>query len=468
MLLSALMAVSGLIACLIPEDTSRTPLLLSALLTGATGLFPLIFVRPGKHRLNFRESNFVVVAAWLVACLFGMMPYLFYGGVFTFVNALFESVSGFTTTGASILTDIEALPAGLLFWRTATAWVGGVGIVTLVSRLMADRSAQSTLSGAEISSIARQDQPGKRSNLFANRMLVIYVALTMLCTLALKLTGLPWFDAVTTAMSACSTCGFCTRNESIASFQNPAAEMVLTATMLLAGINFGLVFLTFIRGSRRNVFKSEIARAFLILTGLAVVLVTADLRLQGGYTSLTRALQDAAFQVASIATTTGFATRDTTQWPYLSMGILLVCSLICGCSGSTSGGMKMDRMVLALKGVLLKVKQYTHPSTVYTIRVDGRLRSEEQVGDAFGFIFCYLGIMMACCLVNLAGGLDFTTGLTASIACIGNVGPGFGDVGSMANFSDIPVVIKCTGMLEMLVGRLEIFPVLYLFRGFRE
>ena len=467
LLVSALMAVSGVIACFIPNDESRMPLLFSAFVTGAVGVFPLIFVRRGKHRLNFREGNCVVVLSWLFACTFGMMPFLFYGGEFTFVNALFESVSGFTTTGASILTDIESLPHGLLFWRTATAWVGGVGIVTLFSRLMVGRSDKSALSGSEISSMAREEQPDVRSEFFANRMLLVYVVLTLLSTGALKLTGLGWFDAVTTAMSACSTCGFCTRNESIASFNNPSAEIVLTVTMLLAGLNFGLIFVSLTKGRHRNLFTSQISQAFLLLVLLGIVLVTGDLLVKGNYTSFWTAVKDAAFQVASISTTTGFATKDTTQWPTLAMGVLLVCSLVCGCSGSTSGGIKMDRVTLAVEGVLAKVKRYTQPNRVFIIRVDGRERSDEQVADALAFIVCYMAIMVFCSILNYVAGLDFVTGLSASIACIGNVGPGFGDLGSMANYSDVPVLIKYSSMVEMIVGRLEIFPVLYLFRGFR-
>ena len=189
LLVSALMVVSGIIACYTPEDESRVPLLMSAFLTGTVGFYPLIFVRKGQHRLNFREGNCIVVGAWLFACLFGMLPYLFYGREFTLVNALFESVSGFTTTGASILNDIEALPRGLQFWRISTAWVGGVGIVTLFSMLTV-RADKSTLSGAEISTVARESFAGERNDNFANRMLCTYIVLTMASLLALKLTGL--------------------------------------------------------------------------------------------------------------------------------------------------------------------------------------------------------------------------------------------------------------------------------------
>ena len=465
LLVAALMAVSGLIACFTPGDGSAVELLFSAFVTAVAGSFPLLFVRRARHKLNFKEGNAIVVGSWCFACLFGMVPFLLYGREFTLVNALFESVSGFTTTGASILEDVEALPRGLQFWRISTAWVGGVGIVTLFSMIMSGHEEKSTLSGAEISNVARQAVRGERSERFANKMLITYVALTVVTFFALKLTGLPWFDAATNAMSACSTCGFCIRNTSIAFYNNPAAELVLTVAMLTAGINFGVIFLTFVRGSQRHLFNSETIRVFLLLVAGAICVITLDLMLSGGYPSLGEALRDASFQVASISTTTGFATQDTTQWPVLSMAILLVCSLICGCSGSTSGGIKIDRALLAVKGVRDKVGSAIDPGRVRTIRVDGHPRSAEEVADAFGYIFCYLVIVVISGAVNIAGGLDFTTGLTASIACIGNVGPGFGEVGSLDNYSAIPEFLKITSMLEMLIGRLEIFPVLYLVRS---
>ena len=466
LLVAALMTVSGIIACVTPGDESRTALLFSAFLTGTLGSFPLIFVRKGRHRLTFSEGNCIVVGAWLLTCLLGMLPYLFYGHEFTLVNALFESISGFTTTGASILNDIEALPRGLQFWRISTAWVGGVGIVTLFS-MMTGGLDKSTLSVAEISNVARESFSGERNGSFANRMLATYVALTFVAFFALKLTGMAWFDAATNAMSACSTCGFCTRNTSIAFYANPAAEVVLTVVMLAAGIHFGILFLAFLKGRPRYFWKSETIKTFLCLVLLATAVVTADLMLRGGYASFGTALRDASFQVASISTTTGFATQDTTLWPPLSMAVLLVCSLICGCSGSTSGGIKIDRAILAAKGIHRKVALTVSPSAVRFVRVDGRIRSDEQVNDAFSYIFCYLFIVVVFAAVNIAFGLDFTTGVTASVACIGNVGPGFGDVGSMANYAAFPTFLKAAGMIEMLIGRLEIFPILYLLRSVR-
>ncbi len=461
-----LMGVAGIVACCTPGDASRMPLLYSAFITGTVGFYPLIFVRRGRQPLSFREGNCIVVVAWIFACLFGMLPFLLYGHEFTLVNALFESVSGFTTTGASILNDIEALPRGLQLWRISTAWVGGIGIVTLFSMLIRERLDKSTLSGAEISSVAREPFAGERSNSFAQRMLATYTSLTGVTFISLVLTGMGWFDALTNAMSACSTCGFCTRNSSIAFYGNPAAEIILTVAMIAAGINFGILFLAFLRGRPHFFLKSEIIKVFLSLLGIATILVTVDLMTKGNYPSFGNALRDAAFQVASISTTTGFATQDTTLWPPLSMAMLILCSLICGCSGSTSGGIKIDRAILAAKGIHRKVGLTVAPNAVKNIRVDGRAKADSQISDAYAYIFCYLLVLVVFSAVNITVGLDFTTSITASIACIGNVGPGFGDVGSMSNYAAFPGILKFTSMLEMLIGRLEIFPVLYLFRSF--
>ncbi|MBP5333005.1 MAG: TrkH family potassium uptake protein, partial [Bacteroidales bacterium] len=226
-----------------------------------------------------------------------------------------------------------------------------------------------------------------------------------------------------------------------------------------------LLFMTFIKGKPRFIIKSETVKIFLSLVLIAIAVVTGDLLINGHYSSFGNALRDASFQVASISTTTGFATQDTTLWPPLSMSVIIICSLICGCSGSTSGGIKIDRAILAAKGIHRKVKMTVSPGSVCFVRVDGKLRSEEQVSDAYAYIFCYLFILVVFASLNIAMGLDFTTGVTASVACIGNVGPGFGDVGSMCNYAAFPSLLKVSGMLEMLIGRLEIFPVLYLFRS---
>lgn len=467
MLLAILMAISSIIAYFTPGDGSWMILLYSTLLTASTGIFPLLFVRRSNHKLNFKEGNFIVVSAWVAACLFGMLPFLLYGEEFTPINALFESVSGFTTTGASILTDIENMPRGIQFWRISTAWVGGIGIVTLFSMIMAGNMNKSTLSSAEISEIARTSYSTDRKASFTQRMLITYVTLTITTLFALKLTGIAWFDSLTNAMSACSTCGFCIRNVSIAYYSNPAAEVVLTIAMITSALNFGILFLAFMRRSPFYIWKSETVRVFISLIALAIVVVTINLLSTGQYDSIWSALRDAAFQVASLSTTTGFATKDTNLWPHLSIAVLVLCSLFCGCTGSTSGGIKIDRAILAFKGIGRKISVAISPNIVRNISIDNRIRPDSLVNDAFCYIFCYFLIVIVFAATNIACGLDFTTGVTASIAFIGNVGPGFGDVGSMSNYSDFPSFLKICGIAEMLVGRLEIFPILYVFKSLR-
>ena len=313
--------------------------------------------------------------------------------------------------------------------------------------------------------MARSHFSGEKTDWIANRMLIMYIVLTLVTFGALCLTGMGWFDAITNAMSACSTCGFCVRNTSIAYYANPVAEIILTFAMFAAGIHFGILFLALFKGRVKSLWKSETIRVFTLLVITAIIIVTVDLMLRGHYSSLGAAVRDASFQVVSLSTTTGFATQDTTLWPSLSISLLIICSLICGCSGSTSGGIKIDRAILAAKGIHQKVAMTVMPNSVKVVRIDGRLRSEKQLSDANSYILCYLLIIVFFAALNIAFGLDFTTGVTASIACVGNVGPGFGAVGSMSNYAAFPTALKVSGMIEMLVGRLEIFPMLYLFQS---
>jgi len=264
-------------------------------------------------------------------------------------------------------------------------------------------------------------------------------------------------------MSACSTCGFCVRNESIAFYGNPASEVVLSLAMLASGLNFSILFMTFVRGSRRNIFKNETARAFLTMVGIAIVIVTFDLILKKGLPIL-EALREASFQIASLSTTTGFATADTTTWPPMSIAILVICSLVCGCSGSTSGGIKFDRVYLACKDVFTDVKKKTSPARINLVHIGGKPCPDTEIQETLAFIFLYFLIILAFAVINSAGGLDIVTSFTASAACIGNVGPGFGEVGSMSNYAFFPDWLKLSSVFEMLLGRLEIFPVLYLLR----
>lgn len=413
------------------------------------------------------EDGFrIVTGCWVAACVFGALPFLLFGGEFTVVNAFFESVSGFTTTGASILNNIEALPDGMQFWRIATAWMGGIGIVTLVSLVISGQhDRHSVLSSAELSDLAKSYYGGRKRN-FVYRMIAVYLIITTASAIALRLTKMPWFDATTLAMSACSTCGFCTKNISVAFYNNVAVEIILIAAMLMGATNFSLMFSTVWPDKRthKNLFNTQVIRWFLALVAIAILAVTANLYYSGYCATFPKALRLAAFQVCSLSTTTGFATADTNLWPTGSMGILILCSLVCGCSGSTSGGMKMDRFVIVVKSLKGLVNSLIGVKNVNRTKLDGQLKTEENITSILAFMGIYM-LIIAIGTIIFAISMDFKTSITAAIACIGSVGPGFGDVGSMGNYAGFLGFQKVAAMIIMLLGRVEIFPMLIAIRS---
>ena len=463
---SMLMMASAGVAWHEDSEAATLPLSYAGLITAIVGVFPLIFV-PKQRSIGKREGFFIVTFSWILSCIFGALPYIMYGGEFTLVNAFFESVSGFTTTGASILNDIEALPNGLLFWRIASAWIGGIGIVALVSLMIPSKDdMQSVLASAESSDLARSEFSGRKKR-FVYTMVTIYAGITAVSAVALRLCGMRWFDAVTHAMSACSTCGFSTRNASIAAFDNPWIELVLIVAMLMGGSNFALLQTTILPWKKgRTNFHSETFRRFMLGVAAASGITAADLLLSGRCSSVIEAVRLSAFQIASISTTTGFATTDTDTWPALSITVLCICSVFCGCTGSTSGGIKVDRALLAVKGMRAKLHSILHPAHMETVRIDGRIRMTEEVEDTFVFILFYLSLIAVGGFINSAGGMDLRSGVSAAMACMGNVGPGFGIVGSMGNYAGLPDILKANSMVLMLLGRLEIYPFFLVFGRF--
>lgn len=461
-----LMSFSALIAFLNGRDGSLYPLLISAGITLVVALACVLGTKP-YHRIDLKTGFSIVTGCWVAACFFGALPFVLYGHEFTFVNALFESVSGFTTTGASILNDIEAVPKGLLFWRVATSWIGGIGVVSLVSIVVSSRNdSHSQLAGMELSSIAKEYYSGRRRQ-FIYRILVVYVGLTLISIYALHLAGMSWFDAGAHAMSACSTCGFSTKNLSVAAFNSPTVEAILCVSMLLAGINFSLIFSTFWPSgpNRKNLFNTKIVRVFLGAVLLGILCMTLNLLMTKTYSTFGEAFRVASFQMCSISTTTGFATADTNLWPAFSKGVIIIGSLICGCSGSTSGGIKIDRVWFALIGTSEMVKTLAHPNKHDYVRMDGITKTEDEVSSVISFIMLYLLIVVVGMMVYTVCGMDFQTGLSASIACVGNVGPGFGVIGSMGNYAGLSDFLKVFSTVLMLLGRLEIYPILIVIRN---
>lgn len=459
--LAAFMLASAGVSLLNNHDSALYPLLLSSFVTAILGLFPLIFVERVEE-IKTKEGYAIVVGSWLVACVVGMFPYLIWGGEFSLVNAWFESVSGFTTTGASILNDIEFLPRGLLFWRSATTWIGGIGVVmfALVILPSMGRSRQ-MLYNVELSTIAK-DNFHYRSREIMRILIFVYLGLTLATTVLLKLSGMCWFDAATHAMSACGTSGFSTKNASVAFFDNPTIELVMMGAMTLSGIHFGVLYAT-MTGRRNNIFRSEIVRVYVGMMVIASLIIAANLFSDGLYPTFVESLRHASFQVVSVTTTSGFATADTNLWPSLAIILLIFCSVVCGCAGSTSGGMKVDRLVIAAKVIRNRVKLQQHPTAVITTRTDGTVQGDNVLNLVLTFVVAYILLVLVGTIIYAMFGCDIMTSFTATIACISNVGPGFGEVGSLDNYSELPTILKLNSTLLMLVGRLEIFGFIQLF-----
>ena len=457
---SLLMFLSAFIAYENSQDESFLPLVFSAMTTFLIGFFAIIATKP-QENMGLEEGFCIVTGCWVAACSFGALPFLMFGGEFSIINAFFESVSGFTTTGASILNNIEALPMGLQFWRIATAWMGGIGIVALVSLVIpTQQDRHCVLASAELSDLAKSYYGGRKKH-FVYRMIAVYLVITSASAIALRLTKMPWFDAVTLAMSACSTCGFCIKNMSVAFYDNWVVEAILIVAMLLGATNFSLLFSTVWpdKHTLKNLFNTQVVRWFLGLVAAATLIITANLYFSGYYSSFPKALRLAAFQVCSLSTTTGFATADTNLWPPCSIGLLMLCSLVCGCSGSTSGGMKMDRFVIVVKSLKSMVSSLIGAKNVDSTKLDGQVKTVQNVSSILAFMGTYM-LIVAVGTVIFAVSMDFKTSLSASIACMGSVGPGFGEVGSLDNYAGLLGFQKVVAMFVMLLGRVEIFPML--------
>lgn len=459
--IAAFMLLSAGISYVSGVDSSFYPLLLSALLTALLGAFPLIFVEK-RVQISNKEGFCVVVGSWLVACIVGTFPYLMWGGEFTLMNAWFESVSGFTTTGATILNDIEELPRGLLFWRMATCWIGGMGVVMFALVILPSMGrSRMMLSNVEMSSLAKENFH-YRTQMIVQILMVVYLGMTVLSTLMFKVAGMHWFDALCHGMSSVATCGFSTKNASLAFYNSPMIEAVLVTTILVAGIHFGLIYAT-VTGKKGNIFRSEVTRVYLALVFVASLLVAASLYSAELYPTFGQSFRHAIFQVSSLITTSGFATADTNTWTSFAIIILIFVSMVCACSGSTTGGIKIDRLVLSAKMMKARMKQQRHPNAVIRIKLDGVIQENDTLHTVTVFIVAYMMLILLGSLIGALCGLDLMTAFSGAVACVGNVGPGFGEVGSMDNFAAIPAVMKGVDALLMLFGRLEIFGLIQFF-----
>ncbi len=422
---------------------------------------PLILLRPKRDRRFYAREGFVCAAGtWLILSLFGALPFVFSGAIPQYIDAVFETVSGFTTTGASILREIESLPRGILLWRSLTHWVGGMGVlVFMLAILPADNSRAMYLLRAEVPGPTKGKLvPKLRAT--ARILYGIYLALSALELAALLCTGMPFYDSLVTTMATAGTGGFSVLNTSIAGYQSAAAEWVIAVFMLLFGVNFNLYFFLLI-GQFRNILKSEELRTYLaVILCATAVIVWNTLTL---FDSFGDALRTAFFQVTSIISTTGFVTADFNLWPTLSKTVLLVLMVVGASAGSTAGGLKVSRVILLFKNAMREIKHILRPRSVNVTRLDGELIPEETARATSNYLVLYFGIFLVSSLLISVDGQTVETTLTASLTCLNNVGPGLGAVGPVGNFADFSAFSKAVLSLEMLIGRLEIIPLLVFF-----
>jgi len=454
LLLNALFLFISSIISGINGDQAFLPLLYSSIVVGLFGAFPLIFVSASGSIKN-KEGLCIVVASWLASCFAGTLPYILWGGEFNFTNAWFESVSGYTTTGSSILTNIEILPMGLLFWRAATHWIGGIGIIIFVLAVVPSmRISGMVLSHVELSPIARDNfQHNTRKTL--RILLRVYVGLTLLETISLFMCGMNIFDAITHSFATIATGGFSTKNLSIAHYNSVPIEIVIIIFMLLSGIHFGLIFSTIFEGSKK-IYKSIVVRYYILAIVTGIVLTTFNLY-KDQYKNLFNALRYAAFQITSIGTSTGFANADSSIWPALAQILVIFFALQCACAGSTSGGIKADRFVMLWKAVIKQLKLLRHPNAVISVRIDDKIIKSDILAMGVLYLCVYLGLVFIATIFLVALGVDMLSSFSGVVATTGNVGPGLGTVGSMSNFSHIPSLGKWILTGTMLLGRLEIY-----------
>ncbi len=459
LLFNALFMFISFLFSLYFDENSALPLLYSSLICVIFGVFPLIFVERTEG-INFGEGLFIVVLGWVVTCFAGMLPYLLWGGEFTFANAWFESVSGFTTTGSTILNDIESLPKGLLFWRSSTQWIGGIGIILFILLILPQsKSARINIYNTEISSLSKLNFRYKTKKI-VQILIIVYVSLTLLETILLSLFGMSVFDAINHSFATIATGGFSTRNMSIAAYDSIAIEIIIIVFMIISGLHFGLIFST-ITFKKENIFNSSLTKAFLTVLFIGVLLVTLKLYFSGYY-NWWDSLRYAAFQVISVGTNTGFATVDTPHWPIFTQLIIIYFTIQCAMAGSTSGGLKFDRVYLFFKLLVKQIKLLKHPNGVFVTKIDGRTINEQLEQQTVVFIVLYIATFFITALILTSMDIDGMTAFSASITTLGNAGPGFGGVSSLGNFANIPDLGKYFLSLNMLLGRLEIFNLIAL------
>lgn len=458
LLVSALfMLLSVFVSLLDGGDTALAPLLISFTITFIFGIFPFFFVRK-TTQISLKDGYMIIFLSWLLSFIFGMLPYALWGGPFTLVNAWFESVSGFTTTGATILEDVEALPRSLLFWRSSTHFIGGLGVVVFLLLIIPNSSpVRLRLTNMELSSLSRDDYRS-RANKTVFIFAYVYLGICGAAFLSYLLAGMPLFDAVCHAFSVCATGGFSSRTASIGAFGSPVISVITIVFMFLASIHFGLIFMALVKRTLRPL-HNPVLRFYCIALAVVAIITSVSLKLQGIEGSWGKAFLNGTFHVVSYTSTTGFAIADNSSWPMLPCFMLVLVSLICGCAGSTTCGLKVDRVIVLFKAIHMQILKTLYPSSIFEVRVGRRILRDEEIYPQVLYISMYFLLLGLSAITILLLGDPNGHALTGSVATLGNVGPSIGSIGSMGNFNMEPGTIKFVYTLNMFLGRVEIYPV---------
>ena len=462
MVFESIFILFSVVVALIYKESTVTNLFYTFLVTLIGGIILNILTKKQRGEEPTRKESFIIVSiSWVILGLVGTVPYLVTQSIPHFTNAFFESISGFTTTGSSILSDIEALPKSILFWRAETHWIGGMGIIVLVVAIMPFLQINGIyLFYSEISSVT-DEKISTKIRYAARNLWLVYIGLTAIETLLLYIGKMPLFDSICHSFATVATGGFSTQNDSIAGY-SPYIQYVITIFMLLSGINFALHVLS-LRGKMRNALKNEELRLYLTIILVIGLSITGILYFKMHNMTIEQAFRDSFFQVVSIITATGFATADYLQWPVQAILLIALLMLIGASSGSTGGGVKVIRHVISLKKIRHSFQNLISPNRVYVLRYNGTAVNPEYVSGVLAFIIFYYLILAVSTLIMMAFGQDAATSFGASATCMGGIGPGFGAVGPVSNFLHLPEGAKYFLAFLMVIGRLEIYSVLIIF-----
>lgn len=440
---------------------SVIPFVVPMVLSFAIG-FLLSRRKPGTGDLLSKEGVVATALVWIILSLTGMLPFIISGSIKSPVDAFFETVSGFTTTGSSILTNVEALPKSCLLWRSLMHWIGGMGILVFMLALM-------PLSGGSQMNLMKAESPGPsisklvpRAQDTAKILYGIYFLMTCIVIAVLLFTKMPLFDAVCIGMGAAGTGGFSVRNTGCADY-TVLQQAIISLSMLVFGVNFNFYYFLFNKKQKKQAFRIEEVNWYILIMLAAAVLIAASLTVEGIYRNPFKAFHEAFFHCSSLMTTTGFATSDLNLWPGFAKALLTVLMLIGACAGSTAGGLKISRVLLLFKSFWRECGRILHPQAVRKVHMDGKTVDEQVVHSTAVYFFVYVLLMVVSAILLSFDGKSWETTVTAVIAAFNNIGPGFGEAGSMGNFSSFSIFSKLVLSADMLIGRLEIFPMVLLF-----